>query len=106
MIARVTSTPISRGSCMCRGAEKTLALANKSQNEHRTMILVADGRTTCPNGENDPDRTFQRIISRNVFRMPINTIYTGPQSGSDWTIGKPLLERLSRATMGKFKVAR
>jgi hypothetical protein len=106
LISRVTGTPISVGSCMFRGAEKLLGIANKTQNEHRTMILVADGRTHCSNGENNADKVYQRIIAKNTTRMPINTIYTGLQSGEDWTIGKPLLERLSRATNGKFKIAR
>jgi hypothetical protein len=69
------------------------------------MVIVADGRTHCPNEENNPERVFQRIIAKNVFRIPINTIYTGPQSGEDWTIGKPMLERIARATNGKFKIA-
>ena len=106
LISRVSGTPISNGSCMVRGAEKLLGIAVKTQNEHRTMILVADGRTHCSNGENNPDNVFKRIMAKNVTRMPINTVYTGPQSGEDWTIGKPLLERLSRATNGKFKIAR
>ncbi|HAK97009.1 MAG TPA: hypothetical protein DCM87_18965 [Planctomycetes bacterium] len=106
LISRVSGTPISNGSCMFRGAEKLLGIAMKTQNEHRTMILVADGRTHCSNGENNPDNVFKRIMAKNVTRMPINTVYTGPQSGEDWTIGKPLLERLSRATNGKFKIAR
>jgi len=106
LISKVTGTQISVGSCMFRGAEKLLGIATKSQNEHRTMILVADGRTHCSNGENDANRVFARIIAKNTTRMSINTIYTGMQSGEDWTIGKPLLERLSRATNGRFKVAR
>ena len=106
IISQVMSTQISHGSCLLRGALKCLELAGKTQNEHRTMILIADGRTTCPNGERDPNRIFQQIMSRNTLRIPINTIYTGPQSGSDWTEGKPLLERLARATNGKFKIAR
>ena len=105
IIAQVQSTKISHGSCMLRGALKALGLAQKTQNEHRTMILIADGRTTCPNGERDPNRIFQQIMGRNIFHMPVNTIYTGPQNGDDWTIGKPLLERLARATNGKFKIA-
>ncbi len=106
LMARVAGTPISSGSCMARGAEKLLGIAVKTQNEHRTMILVADGRTHCSNGENDADTVFRRIIAKNTTRMPINTIYTGRQDGDDWMIGKPLLERLSRATNGRFKVAR
>jgi hypothetical protein len=106
LVGKVSGTPISVGSCMFRGAEKLLGIAAKTQNEHRTMILVADGRTHCSNGENDADRVYQRIIAKNTTRMTINTIYTGLQSGEDWTIGKPLLERLSRSTNGKFKIAR
>jgi hypothetical protein len=70
------------------------------------MILTSDGRTTCPNDSNDPNENFNRIMAKNMLRIPINTIYTGPMSGEDWTIGKPLLERLSRASNGKFKIAR
>jgi hypothetical protein len=105
MISNVSSTPISNGSCMERGMLRCLDIAHKTQNEYRQCILTADGRTTCPNGERDPNRNFQSIMSRNRLRIPINTVYTGPQSGSDWDIGKPLLERLSRATNGKFKIA-
>ena len=105
MVGRVSSTPISNGSCMLRGMDKTFTVAQKSQNEHRTIILVADGRTHCPNDENDPERVFQRIVGRNVLRIPINGIYTGARSGDDWTIGKTMLERLSRATGGRFKIA-
>ena len=105
MIGQVSGTPISNGSCMLRGMLKCLDIANRTQNEHRNCMLTADGRTTCPNGERNPDRVFQQIMSRNMLRIPIHTIYTGPQSGSDWTEGKPLLERLSRATNGKFKIA-
>jgi hypothetical protein len=105
MIASVTGTPISAGSCMIRGMLKTLDIAHRAQNNYRQIMLTADGRTHCPNGENNPDRVYQNIISKNSLRIPINTIYTGPQSGDDWTIGKPMLERLSRATNGKFKIA-
>ncbi|HOE31384.1 MAG TPA: VWA domain-containing protein [Planctomycetota bacterium] len=106
LISRIVGTPSSNGSCMFRGAEKLLRIALKTQNEFRTMIIVADGRTHCSNGDNTADGVFNRIIAKNVTRMPINTIYTGPMSGEDWTIGKPLLERLARATNGKFKIAR
>ena len=105
MVGNVLGTPISNGSCMLRGVLKALEIAQRSQNEYRTLVLTADGQTTCPNGERDANRIFQNIMSHNVLRMPINTVYTGPQSGGDWTIGKPLLERLSRATNGKFKIA-
>lgn len=105
LISRVSTTPITGGSCMLRGMEKTLAVAGKSQNEHRTIILVADGRTHCANDENDPDKVFQRIMARNRLRIPINGIYVGPRSGEDWNIGMPLLRRLSLATNGRFKIA-
>lgn len=105
LVSQVIGTPISAGSCMLRGMVKALEVANRSNNEHRTVILTADGRTHCPNDETDANRIFQRIMSANVLRIPINTVYTGAQSGEDWTIGKPLLERLARATNGKFKIA-
>lgn len=106
MINKVQSTPISRGSCMVKGMDKTLELANKSNYEHRVIVLVADGRTHCSNAENDPEKVFNIIMQKNMSRIPINTIYTGVQSGDDWTIGKTMLERLSRSTNGKFKIAR
>jgi hypothetical protein len=77
----------------------------KTQNSHRTMIMVSDGRPTCPNDDNDPDLIFCRIMAKNVLRIPINTIYTGPRSGPDWEIGAPLLERIARATGGSFTLA-
>ena len=106
LIAQVAATPLGRGSCMLRGVLKALELIQRTREEHRTIILTSDGRTTCPNGERDPDRIFQAIMAHNPLRIPINTIYTGPQQGSDWEIGKPLLERIAQATGGKFKIAR
>jgi hypothetical protein len=105
MISQVSSTQISTGTCMLRGMEKCLELTNKTINEHRQIILTADGRTTCPNGERDPDRVYTMIMAKNIHRVPINTVYTGQQAGSDWRVGKPLLERLSRSTNGTFKIA-
>jgi hypothetical protein len=105
LIGQIISTQISHGSCMSNGAVKCLDLAMKTKNEHRMMILTSDGRTQCSTDEADPDRVFQKIISRNTLRLPINTIYTGATSGDDWTLGKPLLERLARATNGRFKIA-
>ena len=105
MIGQILSTPLSHGSCMARGATRALELAAKAKNEHRTMILTSDGRTQCPSDVNDSDAVFARIMSSNPLRIPINTVYTGPQQGEDWTIGKPLLERLARATNVKSRVA-
>lgn len=105
LINKVQSTEISRGSCLVKGLLKTLELATRSDAEHPVIILVADGRTHCSNTENDPEKVFNMIMQKNPSRIPINTIYTGPQTGTDWTIGKALLERLSRATNGKFKIA-
>jgi hypothetical protein len=105
MAVQVLAVQIGAGTCMDRGMAKALELATKTKNEHRTAILTADGRTTCPNGDNDPDRVFQIIMAKNTLKIPINTIYTGATSGPDWDVGKPLLERLARATNGKFAVA-
>ena len=84
---------------------KTLQIANKTKNEYRICILTADGRAQCDGGETDPERVFSRIMNANVLRLPINTVYTGQQAGDEWNIGKPVLERLARATNGKFKIA-
>jgi hypothetical protein len=92
-------------SCICAGMLRVMQVANKAVNAHRVLLLVADGRAQCSGDETDPERVFQKITSNNIHRIPINTIYTGAQSGDDWTIGKPLLERLARATGGKFKIA-
>jgi hypothetical protein len=104
VIAKLFSTSLELQSCMALGADKAFEVAQKTKNEHRTMIIVADGRTQCRSDENNPDRVFARIMARNQYRIPINTIYVGPQSGKDWSLGKPLLERLSRATNGKFTI--
>ena len=104
MISQVSSTKISHGSCMVKGATKCLDLAMKCSNEHRLMILVGDGQTHC-NGVYDQNMAFNQIISKNSLRIPINTIYTGQLSGDDWDNGKPLLQKLSQATKGKFSIA-
>ncbi len=106
LISRVSGTLLSSGSCMTKGVEKALQIANKTQNEHRTMILTADGRTHCDGTEMPAEQVAARILGKNTKRMPINTVYTGPQSGGDWDVGKPLMERLARSTGGKFKIAR
>jgi hypothetical protein len=92
-------------SCICEGMMRTFQVANKTQNSYRVCFLLADGRAQCDGGETDPDRVFQRIMSANIHRIPINTIYTGQQQGTDWERGKPVLERLAQATGGKFKIA-
>lgn len=106
LMAKVSSTPISNGSCLVYGAEKALEIARKTTKEYETMIVVGDGMTHCNVGENDPTRVYQRIVAKNAERIPINTIYTGPQHGEEWDIGKTNLENLARATNGKFKIAR
>jgi hypothetical protein len=109
LIGQITATTVANhsgsDSCIGEGMKRILQIANKTQNKYRVIMLVADGRAQCPTGENDPDRVFASIMSLNAQRIPINTVYTGPQSGSDWEYGKPLLERLARATNGKFKIA-
>jgi hypothetical protein len=45
---------------------------------------------------------LQEIIAANVRDLPIHTFYGGPRSGDDWTIGKPLLERIAELTGGRF----
>ncbi len=92
-------------SCIVPGMLQLLAIANKTNNEHRTCILVADGRAQCNGSEEQPDRVFQQIMAHNVLRIPINTIYTGQKSGADWERGASVLRRLAQATNGKFKVA-
>ena len=104
MIANVAGTPISYGSCMIKGAIKCLDIAMKCSNEHRTMIIVADGRCHC-DGNEDQDMVFNQIMAKNSLRIPINTIYTGPKTGSDWDKGKPMLQKLAQATKGKFSIA-
>ncbi len=103
--SKKTANHAGADSCIASGMVKVLQIANKTSNEYRTAILVADGRAQCSGDETEPSRVFQRIMGANVHRIPINTIYTGQQHGDDWTIGKPLLERLARATNGKFKLA-
>jgi len=105
MIARVLATRLGQGTCLLRGMMTTLELAKKIQAVERTIILTGDGRTTCPNGEQDPERVFTCIMAHNVLCIPINTVYTGTQTGEDWAVGKPLLEKLARATGGTFRVA-
>ncbi len=109
LVSQVTRTTVANhsgsDSCICAGMLRLLQVVNKSTNQHRLIILVADGRAQCSGDEEDPNRIYQRITTANVHRVPINTIYTGAQSGSDWEIGKPLLERLARGTGGRFKIA-
>jgi hypothetical protein len=105
LISQVASTPLSSGTCLARGMLRTLEIAGQTEHAHRTIILISEGRLTCPNGETEPGRAFQTIMAANEFRIPINTIFVGQQSGFDWTLGKPLLERLARATNGTFKIA-
>ena len=106
LIGRVAGVQLSEGSCMTKGAEKALGIAGKTQHEFRTMILTADGRTHCDGAELSAETVASRILAKNTKRMPINTIYTGKQTGEDWEKGKPLLERLARATGGRFKIAK
>jgi hypothetical protein len=109
MIAQVSRMTVANhsgaDSCINAGMLRILQVVNKSTNSHRVIMLVADGRAQCSGDTEDPNRIFQSITSNNIHRAPINTIYTGAQSGGDWDIGKPLLERLARATGGKFKIA-
>jgi hypothetical protein len=104
VIAQVSATSLALQSCMALGTDKAFEVAEKTKNEYKTLIIVADGRTQCRTDDNDPDRVFKRIMARNRLRIPINAIYVGPQNGKDWNLGKPLLERLSRATSGKFTI--
>jgi hypothetical protein len=109
MIAQVSRMTVANhsgsDSCINAGMLRILRVVNKSTNSYRVIMLVADGRAQCSGDTEDPNRIFQSITSNNIHRVPINTVYTGAQSGDDWTIGKPLLERLARATGGKFKIA-
>jgi hypothetical protein len=106
VIGEVAGTALASGSCLCRGAEKVLAIANACDRESRTIMIVGDGRTQCANGEGNPERVFQRIMAKNVFRLPISAVYTGPQTGEEWELGMPLLKRLALATNGQFRIAR
>jgi hypothetical protein len=106
LAGNVIAAELSKGSCLCRGAEKVLAIANASDKAGRTLVIVGDGRTQCGNGEQEPERVFQRIMAKNPFRLPINTIYTGPRQGEEWELGMPLLKRLALATSGQFRIAR
>lgn len=47
------------------------------------VVLVADGRFTCPADTEDPQELFDRIVGANVYGYPIDTMYLGPQAGSD-----------------------
>ncbi len=106
LIGQVIGTQLSKGSCLCRGAEKALAIANATRKDHRTIVIVGDGRTQCGNGEQDPERVRARILTLNKLRLPINTVYTGPRHGEDWELGMPLLRDLALATGGQFRIAR
>jgi hypothetical protein len=107
MIGDVMGAPISTGSCMSNGMEKTLNIANSLKKvDYRAILLVGDGMTQCTTGATGPEPVYQRISGKNTQKIPINTIYTGPQSGEEWNTGKPLLERIARSSNGKFKIAR
>ncbi len=108
MIGQVSRTTVANhtgsDSCIASGMVRLLQVANQTFT-NRTMIVVADGRTQCCGEETDPDRVFRKIMAHNVHRIPINTTYTGLQTGSDWELGKPLLECLARETYGTFTIA-
>ena len=105
LIDLIAATPIGWWRCMLRGMLKALEIANAAGIRNARILLVSDGRPVCASGETDPDRIFSQIMAANVLDLPIDTIYVGPQSGDDWTIGKPLLERLSEATGGEFRIS-
>jgi hypothetical protein len=104
LMAQVAATPIAPGSCMIAGAEKALELVAKSNAGRGMIILVSDGRPFCPTDTSDPSEVAERIEAANMEGVPIHTFYTGPRSGEDWTIGKPLLERIARESGGSFQV--
>lgn len=105
LIEKVISTTTTTGSCMCRGMTRVFEIAGQALLDYRTVILISDGLTSCPDEGDDPNSVFNCIMAQNTRRIPINAIYVGTLSSDDWTEGKPLLQQLARATNGKFKIA-
>ncbi len=106
------SAYISRGTvdsnpdtCLCAAVLRGLQLAQRYANPDASLVLIGSGRATCSGDEVDPQRIFSKITTSNGERFPINTVYTGSHRGDDWYIGKPLMERLARATNGWFRLA-
>ncbi len=104
LVSSVNATVLSSGACMTRGVESALDVAVRAGAVRASMILITNGREHCDGTEIAPDIVLERIMAANALRLPINTIFVGTQSGNDWTVGKPLLERIAVSTGGRFSI--
>ncbi len=74
------------GTCPKTGLLAALKFANQSAAKRKVIIHLADGMTTCPGHDATVygQQALTEVTSRNIQRIPINTICIGSPAGEAW----------------------
>ncbi len=103
-LVRASPTTLHCESRMREALERAFAIATNSHIEHSVLIIAGGAIGLYPGDDEDPERILREIMAKNPHGIPIHIVYMGSRSGEDWSRGRPLLEKLARATNGTFKV--